>query len=80
MKPSKAQQEILDLMANGWELGLCHGLAPRYWLQKGGLGKGGEIKNIRSAVPCKLVDLGLIKGVREEYPFASFALSKPKGG
>lgn len=33
-------------MKNGWELGMNEGLISKAWLQKNGLHKGGEIKNI----------------------------------
>ena len=42
MKLGIKQKEILERMGNGLELGQSLGLHPDYWLQKGGLGKGGE--------------------------------------
>ena len=42
MKLSPNQQRILDLMANGWELGLETTIYGQYSIQKGGIGKGGE--------------------------------------
>jgi len=44
---SKVQQEVVDQMKAGWELGINNsGFHTRPWLQKGGLGKGGEIQRV----------------------------------
>jgi len=64
MKISKIQLEILKLMKKGWELGkMFHtDLSVRFWLQKEGIGKGGETKEIRNSKSIfKLEDLSLIK-------------------
>lgn len=63
MKLSKAQQEILDLMNNGWELGKYGGLEPKYSIQKGGLGRGGESKIINYRTILALYKKGLIKSI-----------------
>lgn len=75
MKLSKVQQEVLDLMANGWELGRSEGFVSRCWLQKGGLGRGGEAKDVRSTTLRKLWVLELIKIAKEEYPVTHFILN-----
>ena len=43
MKLSPRQQDILLKMANGWELGFSLGLRERFWIQEGGLHKGGPV-------------------------------------
>jgi len=52
MKLSKTQLEVLRLMNEGWELGRNNdgGWGGRqWWMQKGGLGYGGDDKTINSA-------------------------------
>ncbi len=50
-------------MQSGWELGTTTRYAngTRAWLQKGGIGKGGESRNISSATVHALSKKGLIK-------------------
>jgi hypothetical protein len=47
-------EAILQHMREGWELGLNNGLNPRTWLQKDGLCKGGETKNVSMNVVSSL--------------------------
>ena len=63
MKLSKAQQEILDLINSGWELGRYGGIEPRYAIQKGGLGYGGEAKTVNSKTIWALLKHKLIKQI-----------------
>ena len=50
-KVTKLQQEVLDLLKAGWELGVTSRLVERrVWMQKDGLGKGGETRKIRMSV------------------------------
>jgi len=45
MKLSPKLLEILELMNDGWELGFSIGVSKAlWWIQKGGLGRGGEAK------------------------------------
>lgn len=60
-KLSKTQQEVLHMMRNGWELGTSSGLHGRSWLQRGGLGRGGEVKRVSYATVYSLFKAGLIK-------------------
>ena len=41
-----SQAEIVDLMRNGWELGTTDGINSRAWMQEGGLGRGGQAKEV----------------------------------
>ena len=43
MKLSPSQQKVIDLLKEGWELGIDSGWFPDARLQKNGLGKGGEV-------------------------------------
>jgi len=63
MKLSKTQQEVIDLMKNDWELGTSMSGEHHSWLQKGGLGKGGESKTVSSATVHALYRKGLIKSI-----------------
>lgn len=75
-KLSETQREVLRLMADGWELGSTGGFEPRYWLQKGGLGKGGETKDIRSTTYLSLLGLGLIEQAAHKFPFVYYRLTE----
>lgn len=61
MKLSKVQQDVLDKMRNGWELGIDTALYEYYWMQQGGLGKGGKSQNVSKATVRALVNRNLIK-------------------
>lgn len=78
MKLSKTQKRILELMNSGWELGISVGyrnLFGSFWLQKGGLGKGGEtIRNINFKTIDKLVNLELIKQCEKGFPTTHYKL------
>lgn len=50
-KITKLQQDVLDKLRAGWELGATRSLIDRrVWLQKDGLGNGGESTKVRRAV------------------------------
>lgn len=73
-KLSKAQQTVIDLMNEGWEMGVSKGYYSRIWLQKNGVGKGGESKNVHLNTFCALRDIGLIEINREGYPTDVYGL------
>jgi len=60
-RQTKSQLEILRLMASGWELGLECVMLARYWMQKGGLGYGGEARNVHATTAHSLRKKGLIE-------------------
>jgi hypothetical protein len=70
-KVTKAQQAVLDKMADGWELGYCQGARSpgRFWLQKEGIGRGGECINVRQNVWWNLLQKGLIRLRLDRFPF-----------
>ena len=64
MKLPKTQIDILDKMDNGWELGLATGYkGSRAWLQKGGLGYGGDSQKVHRNTLFSLEAKGLIKRI-----------------
>lgn len=68
-KLSEKQQKVIDLLRAGWELGLSPAFKPNHpshvWLQKGGLGNGGEAYEIDERTLSSLIKRGLIKDVEQ---------------
>lgn len=63
-KVTKAQQAVLDAMADGWELGRSSSAIDtrqRCWLQKGGIGMGGEVRAVTLPTLNALLESGLIE-------------------
>ncbi len=59
-KPTPAMLEVLRMMANGWELGLnAYPGGQGYWMQRGGLGRGGPAKGVNSNTASGLLQRGL---------------------
>lgn len=54
-------EEIVRLMKKGWELGLSTGWSCRYWLQKGGLCRGGESRNCHASTVTSMMRKELIE-------------------
>ena len=61
MKVNKAQQHILDLMGDGWELGESFGCDYYGRIQRDGLGRGGEVITVSISTIRALEKRGLIK-------------------
>ena len=78
MKLSKAQSEILRMMATGWELGLSMTMDGGFWIQKGGLGRGGDSQNVHHGTAGALENRGLIE--RCEYSFPTQRLRLTEAG
>ena len=82
IKLSPNQIEVINLMKEGWELGRnCtsgRDIGRQWWMQKGGLGRGGEAKTINSATAWKLYHLGLITKPNPnlEFPTEHWALTE----
>jgi hypothetical protein len=80
MKITPAQQKIINMMNGGWNLGRSH--CGRSWLQKGGIGRGGEVLSVRSDVFLKLYKNGFIKSSKWSFPTEEYILTKsevPRG-
>ncbi len=61
MALSKSQQLVIDKMKEGWELGSS--TMGRAWLQKNGLGRGGETMGVHRNTLHSLYKMGLIKHI-----------------
>ena len=75
VKLTKAMKAVLGLMASGWGLGAGSGImAGRPWLQKGGIGRGGETINTNWNT---VAALGFRKLIKQHYKFptATFSLT-----
>ncbi len=72
---SPKQKEIVDLMRNGWELGSSMSLNGGDWIQKGGLGRGGESKNVNANTSYALYKKGVIIQVKQAFPKIHYALN-----
>lgn len=75
-KLSKVQQEVIELMKAGWELGVSSGAVPRAWLQKNGVGRGGETKKLAISTYHKLRDLGYFIMVHDGFPVKKYRLKE----
>lgn len=71
---SKKLEEILRLMNSGWELGCGH--SGGYWLQKGGIGRGGECIWIHGRTNVYLLrGEDLIAPYGKEFPTQKYHLT-----
>ena len=71
-------QNVHNLMLDGWQLGFSSG---RWWLQKGGLGKGGEAKDVHATTAWKMRKEKRIKAANtENTPWyrTDYVLAEPK--
>ena len=73
-KLSKPQQEVIDLMRDGWELGTSMIMDSRSWLQKGGCGRGGDTKEVNASTKHALYVRGLIERKTTEFPLVTWKL------
>ena len=78
-KLSEAQQDVLDKMRSGWELGRSERGRDdaRYWMQQGGLGRGGQTQNVSYATVRALLKLGLITSGKWSFPTIKYHLTWP---
>lgn len=79
MKLNAKQQDVLDKMANGWQLGYSVEGRDSGWysLQKGGQGFGGESIHLHGNTVDALHRRGLIKQVYG-FPTSTYILVKEK--
>ena len=76
MKLNAKQQDILDKMANGWELGYTSGGRDGWHsIQKGGQGYGGESHHVNASTVHALYRRGLIKQIYG-FPTSKYVLVK----
>jgi len=63
-EPSEFQKSILDLLCNGWELGILRtGASVRCWMQKGGLMADGKSITVPFSTVQAMEDHKFIKEV-----------------
>lgn len=74
-KLSKTQQEVVDLMRSGWELGNSGGFYSRTWLQKGGCGRGGDTKTVSVATLFALRKVNAIKVKNSQWALTTYQLT-----
>lgn len=74
MKITATQQEILDLMKNGWELSQNTDINGCWQIQKGGSGRGGEVRVLNSRTAFTLLDKGFIKMKSDGFPIRKYCL------
>lgn len=77
-KLTPQQQEVLDYMNDGWELGIDTGPGGSCRLQKGGIGEGGETITVLPSTLYKLDYLGYIERVSAKYPTHIYHLKTEK--
>ena len=71
-KPTPKQQRVLDMMAEGWELGLYGGLNPSAILQKRGIGKGGAVESVHLGTFVALRRHGKIQCKKQGSPVSIY--------
>ena len=78
MNLSPAQQKVIDLMKDGWELGMSQtiGTIGVCKLQQGGIGRGGKTQRVRRDIVYHLERRRLIKRTGEFFPTQVFALTE----
>lgn len=77
-KPTKVQLTVIDLMQKGWQLGWSMSFDSRAWLQKGGIGRGGDCKYVSQSTVLSLWRKGLIEKDEEKYPTKTFKLTEKR--
>lgn len=77
MQLSSKQQLIVDRLNDGWELGVDQTKGGGVWMQKGGLGQGGESDHrISYATFHVLLAKGLIVLTKRGFPTNHYGLPK----
>lgn len=77
MKLTKAQERVVARMKEGWELGISLTMDGRVWLQKNGVGRGGETEMVHAATASALVKAGVIVCEKREFPTSKYHLARP---
>ena len=71
---SAAQQYVIDRMNDGWELGADRTMHGRCWIQKGGIGHGGEAETISISTFQALQQRGIVRSKGHDFPTERFEL------
>ena len=70
------QQHVVDRMRAGWTLGLTLTLTGGYWLQEGGLQRGGTTEDVHANTAHALYKKGVIESKRRGFPVEEFQLTE----
>ena len=76
MREHIKQEEILRLMAEGWEMGHSTTIDAYTWLQKGKVGHGGEHRNVHSSTFAALRRRDLIQSTGYRFPTETYVLTE----
>lgn len=79
VKLSKAQRELLEKIASGeWELGTSTAMASRRsaWIQRGGIGHGGETVGVSHATVHALYRHGMIAHGDKRFPTRTWKVTE----
>lgn len=70
------QREVVDRLREGWELGVSKSLdaRQRIWIQKNGVGRGGESVDLRPSTFEALKSAGLLAPSKSTYPTYAYVL------
>lgn len=79
-KLSKTQRELLEKIASGeWELGTSTTIASRRhhaWIQRGGIGRGGETVGVSRATVHALFRRGMIAHGDKSFPTRTWKVTE----
>lgn len=75
-KLTETQIEVIKLMRKGWQLGCSLTMDSRTWIQKDGVGRGGETKKVSKSVFHGLKDRGVLECVDNDFPTAKYNLNE----
>jgi hypothetical protein len=76
MKLTPAQSSVLGYIRGGWELGSTHAFSSRKWIQKGGIGRGGESINVHPKTFVKLLNLKLVVFKEKKHSCSVYQLTE----
>lgn len=63
-------------MREGWELGHSCTMDGRAWIQKNGVGRGGDTKEIRANTFQAIYDLDLVVATERKFPTHKYGLTE----
>lgn len=75
-KVTKKQAHVLQLMNEGWELGVSSSLTSHIWLQQDGLGRGGNTEGVHTNTFKGLYTRRLIKQKTRSFPTRLWGLTE----
>ena len=76
MKLSPVQQKVIDLMKQGWEMGVSMTMDSRVWLQEDGVGRGGKSQKVNANTFFSLCSKGLIELKAQSFPTSKYGLTE----